>query len=174
MSVISGVNALTASYQFNLEYARQLVVDLETAQMYQSFGDGLENHPGFTLGHLCVAAGLTVEYLGGNYDVASGWDEYFRRTGPGDPRRPAMYHSGLPSKEMLLSELTRLHGEVEQCLVELPEDEWSKPAQWRLCKYYPTKRDLVTFMCITHEAMHLGQVAAWRRAAGLESALAQL
>ena len=168
------IDQLLVSYRFNLRYARQLVEGVSRELLYRSFGEGIENHPGFTLGHLSVAAALTVEDLGGLYDVPAGWDELFRRTGPGDPRRSCEHTEGVPTKEMLLSELSRLHSDVEARLIGLTNEDWSKPTQWRLSEYYPTQGDLLTFMCITHEAMHLGQVAAWRRAAGLDSALAAL
>ena len=38
----------------------------------------------------------------------------------------------------------------------------------------PTLGDAVVFFAVSHEAMHLAQVAAWRRARGLPSALASV
>ena len=52
--------------------------------------------------------------------------------------------------------------------------ELDKKVKWRFSEYMPTMLDLITFMCINHEAMHLSQLAAWRRAMGLPSALASL
>ena len=37
---------------------------------------------------------------------------------------------------------------------------------------FPTVAGAALFLAVTHEALHLGQVAAWRRARGLPSALA--
>ena len=36
--------------------------------------------------------------------------------------------------------------------------------------YFPTVGSMVVFIMTSHEMDHLGQVAAWRRAAGLGSA----
>ena len=69
---------LIDSYQFNLEYAKKLVMDVEESQMTQSPHPGLENHPAFTLGHLCSAAALTSKYLGGPYNFPPEWEKLFR------------------------------------------------------------------------------------------------
>ena len=37
-------------------------------------------------------------------------------------------------------------------------------------QYFPTRGDMITFLMTAHEMEHLGQVVAWRRAAGLGSA----
>jgi len=164
---------LLKSYAFNLSYAKKLVEGVDEKMMTTSGGPGLENHAAFTLGHLVSAASLTVKYLGGTYQMPENWDELFRRKGPGDPRKP-IESDFYPSKEVLLSELAFLHGQVEQLLLEFPEDELAQPAKWRLSEYMSTKGDLIYFMCISHESMHLGQLAGWRRAMGLPSALAKL
>ena len=56
----------------------------------------------------------------------------------------------------------------------LEESRFTEPATWRFSAHMPTLGDLLYFMCVTHEAMHLGQLAAWRRAMDLPSALAKL
>ena len=163
-----------SAYRFSLAYARELVRDVDDNAMYRSFGDGLENTPGFTLGHLSIASAMMAEYLGDSYDVPTGWDDLFRRTGPGDSRRGVQSDRERPSKALLLAELTRLHDDVTSRVRAMSPSEFQKPVEWRLSKYYPTLGGLLSFMCVTHEAMHLAQVAAWRRAAGLDSALARM
>jgi hypothetical protein len=162
------------AYGFNLKYAKDLVDDVTDEQLYHSPGPGLENHPGFTIGHLVIASALVAKYLGESYDVPQGWDEFFRRTGPGDPRLPASDSADLPSRNTLIRELERQHERVEDLVQEFDTMRFELPLEWRFDKYFPTVGDMLTFMCITHEAMHLAQVAAWRRACGLESSLARL
>ena len=161
-------------YRFNLKYAKDLVSDIDDERLYYSPGPGLENHPGFTLGHLVTGSSLVAKYLGGSYDVPDGWDELFRRNGPGDPRLPVSDSADLPSKKELLEELERQHAVVEGLVLTLGADRFERPAEWRFGKYFPTSGDMLMFMCVTHEAMHLAQVAAWRRACGMESSLARL
>jgi hypothetical protein len=161
-------------YNFNLLYAKELVRDVEDNSMAVSPGNGLENHPAFTLGHLISAAAMTSEELGGPYEFNTEWEELFRRNGPGDPRKPATGSDLYPHKDELLSELTRQHEIVAKLIRGLDDERFTEPAEWRFDKYFPTFGDLIYFMCITHEAMHLSQLASWRRAMGLPSALAKL
>ena len=165
---------LIKSYDLNLRYARELVEDVLDEQMTQSPYAGLENHPAFTLGHLTTAAALMAKYLGEPYDLNPEWDKLFRRKGPGDPRMPDPNASLYPTKSALLAELTRQHQRVEQLVTNLDESDLEKPTKWRFSHHLPTLGDLLYFMCVTHEAMHLGQLAGWRRAMGLPSALARL
>ena len=167
-------NILVNTYAFNLRYAEELVADVDAVMMTQSPSDGLENHPAFTLWHLTSAAAMTSKYLGGPYEFDPEWEKIFRRKGPGDPRRPEKNAALYPSKEELLKELTKQHNQVEELVLNLEEERFGEPAKWRFSEYMPTLGDLLFFMCITHESMHLGQLAGWRRAMGLPSALAKL
>jgi hypothetical protein len=173
---ISGFNRelVIRAYFFNLNYAKDLVDDLSDEQIYKSPGPGLENNPGFTLGHLVIASAMVADSLGKNYDVPLGWDEFFGRTGPGDPRLPISKSADLPSINTLVKELERQHGIVEDGIRQFDAKHFEQPVEWRFNRYFPTVGDMVAFMCITHEAMHLSQAAAWRRAYGFESSLARL
>ena len=161
-------------YDFNLRYARELVVDLSEEQMSCVPAKGLVNHPAFTLGHLISGSALLVEDLGGEFDMKEQWSELFLRNGPGDPRLPDSDRRKFPSKEELLQELTRQHNKVKNMLENLTEDKLKESVKWRFSEFMPTTSDLIMFMCINHEAMHLGQLAAWRRAMDLPSALGSL
>jgi uncharacterized damage-inducible protein DinB len=74
----------------------------------------------------------------------------------------------------LLRELESQHNKVKMLLNNLDERKLSEIIKWRFSNYMPTLLDIIVFMCINHEAMHLGQLAAWRRAMGLTSALGTL
>lgn len=161
-------------YQFNLTFAERLVSDVPQDKMSKAAGEGLENHPSFTLGHLATASAMTVEDLGGSYDVPEGWKNLFQRKGPGDPRKPDLDESLYPHKELLLAELKKQHELVKVTLQNAGNDFLMGPCKWRFHQYFPTLLDLVTFMCVSHESMHLSQLSAWRRAMGFPSALATL
>lgn len=161
-------------YDFNLRYAEALVDDLAEEQMTLTPSNGLENHPAFTLGHLVTGSALMVEDLGGEFDIPLGWSDLFLRKGPGDPRLPCAGTEKYPSKEELLRELGKQHQNVKRQLRLLKQEDLKKEFGWRFSTYMPTMADLVFFMCINHEAMHLGQLAAWRRSMGLPSALSGL
>lgn len=158
-------------YNFNLQYAHQLVADIPENLMTFSPSKGLENHPAWTLGHLVMGSARVAKTLDLGWDVPPNWKELFDRNGPGDPRIPLEDIGQYPSKIELLAELTRQHKRVANALILLEHVDLNKPVEWRFFKILPTIGDVIGFMCITHEAMHLSQLAAWRRAMNLPSAL---
>ncbi|MEM7102736.1 MAG: DinB family protein [Bacteroidota bacterium] len=165
---------LFRQYKFNLLYAEALVVDIEEHQMTITPSKGLENHPAFTLGHLISAAALTSRYLGGPYNFSPEWEKLFKRNGPGDPTLPETDAKLYPEKQILLDELKKQHGIVENLIADLDDAKLDETVKWRFYEYMSTVRDMLYFMCVSHESMHLSQLAAWRRAMGLPSALARL
>lgn len=167
-------NILIPAYRFNLQYAKVLVIDVDENLMTHSPSKGLENHPSFTLGHLVSAAAMTAKYLGGPYDFNPAWEQLFKRNGPGDPTLPDPDVTKYPNKKTLLEALTNHHKVVENLILSLEDKRLEKAIAWRFKNHFPTLGDLLLFMCITHESMHLGQLAAWRRAMELPSALAKL
>jgi hypothetical protein len=167
-------NTVLKQYHFNLKYAEKLVDDIPENLMTKSGGDGLENHPAFTLGHLATASSMTVEDLGGLYKVPEGWKQLFQRKGPGDPRKPDPDVALYPSKNILLEELNIQHERVIEQFKNAPEFFLLNNCKWRFEKYFPSVLDLVVFMCLSHECMHLSQLSAWRRAMKFSSALAEL
>jgi hypothetical protein len=168
------IEYIIKQYHFNLEYARALVQDLTNDQMTVIPTNGLENHPAFTLGHLISGSALLAEDLGGEFEMPDKWADLFLRKGPGDPRKPDPDKSKYPSKHLLLRELEDQHNKVKNLLNNIDKKKLSENIKWRFSSYMPTLLDIIVFMCINHEAMHLGQLAAWRRAMGLNSALGTL
>lgn len=161
-------------YHFNMQFAERLVEDIPQELMSKQAGDGLENHPSFTLGHLATASAMTAEDLGSTYVIPDGWKNLFQRKGPGDPRKPDPDAASYPSKKMLLDELKRQHQKVIEALTLADDAFLLNSCKWRFDTFFPTILDLATFMCISHESMHLSQLSAWRRAMGFPSALARL
>ncbi len=165
---------LTNALEFNLKYAEELVCDIPEELRFETGGRGLENHAGFTLGHLVTALSLTCKYLGEGYDVSEEWDQLFRRKGPGDPTLPESEILKYPASEKIIAELRTKTLKLIKFINAMDEQEFGKQVSWRFNEYFPTMLDLLTFMCIEHSAMHLGQLAAWRRAKGYDSALKKL
>jgi len=167
-------------FAWNLQYARALVEGLTASQCTETGGPGLENHPAWTIGHLVTGADILAEDLGLERDLPGGWRELFERRGPGDPRLPAADPASYPLMADLLHELERQHLRVERVWrekLEAREEDspnLADPLTWRYSGALPTLADAALFLAISHEAMHLGQLSAWRRAKGLSSALASL
>ena len=159
---------------FNLRYAQQLVADIPAEMMAHAPSDGLASHPAFTIGHLVTAAAMIVEDLGGDMDLPQGWGDIFMRKGPDDQTRASVDVAIYPGKSSLLNELERQHDRVKQYLASKEDAEFCVPVKWRFAHYLPSLLDVVLFFSVNHEAMHLGQLAAWRRAMNLPPALRQL
>ena len=168
------IGSIINQYDFNLAYAKALVEDVSKTQMTSIPSPGLVNHPAFTLGHLVAGSEDLLRDLGGIFEMPENWAELFVRKGPGDPRLPDPDQSKYPPKQALINTLDQLHNIVKIRIESMGENDLEKPVQWRFSQYMPTTYDLILFMCVNHESMHLGQLAAWRRAMGLKSALAVL
>ena len=165
------IEFIIKQYDFNLEYAKVLVSDVSEELMTMKPAKGLDNHPAWTLGHLVSASADLASDLGANFDVPKGWAELFIRNGPGDPRKPARDSTKYPSKMEIITELESQHNKVKALLKTMDENKFKESLTWRFSNFMPTLGDVITFMCINHESMHLGQLAAWRRSIGLDSAL---
>lgn len=168
------LDAIIKQYDFNLAYAKELVRDLSNEQMTIVPSAGFENHPAFTLGHLVSGSAMLLEDMGAAFEMRNDWVEIFARKGPRDQTRPDNVVSKYPTKELLLTALEAEHTKVKERLKAMTEENLMANVKWHFDKIMPTLLDLIYFMCITHEAMHLGQLSAWRRAMGLPSALAVL
>lgn len=165
---------LVKQFDFNLAYAKALVIDVPAVLMTHVPAQGFENHPAFTLGHLVSGCAMLVEDLGGKFEMPNEWESLFRRKGPGDERLPDLDKKKYPAKEILIEALEAQHKKVNALLLNLTTADLTKKITWRFSNYFPCLEDYVAFMCLQHEAMHLGQLAAWRRAMGYASALATL
>ena len=168
------IDSILNQYHTNLLYAQLLVEDLNEEQMTHSPGKGLENHPAWTIGHLITGSVVLLEDLGSSFSIPQEWTALFLRTGPGDPRLPAAETNSYPSKQELLTVYEQVHLAVTSELQSLSDEDLKREYNWRFSAHQPNLGDLIMFMCVTHEAMHLGQLGAWRRAMGLESALAKI
>ena len=173
------MNTVAPTLRMHEVYARELVCDLDDQQMDASGGVGHENTPRFTLGHLCTGSAMTrrvFEQPGADrtsgLDVPAVYVELFQRRGPADRRTP--HASGdAPLRDELLDELARQHGLLEKAVRGAPDELLAETCAWKLGHLLPTNADLVMFVC-SHEALHLGQLASWRRAMGLDAAMARM
>lgn len=159
---------------FNLAYLKKSVEDVPESQMAIKPGTGLDNHPAFTLGHLVTAYANLMNNLTGEYILADGFKEIFLRNGPGDPTLPNPDAAAYPSKEKMIAELNNQHERLVDHLLRMDEKKLKENFEWRFSSFFPTYLDRIMFLCVNHYAMHLGQLAAWRRAMGFPSALAAL
>jgi len=152
------------NYAFNLEYAKMLMADIADDQMCTQPAD-IKNHPAWTIGHLAYASSYAAILVGLEPAVPENWAELFgRNVSPVDDR------STYPSKEELMQAIEQQHGRVSEALTtadpaifdgETPDEEFRQ--------IMPTVGDALGYLLVSHEATHLGQLSAWRRAMGMGS-----
>jgi hypothetical protein len=148
-------------------YLGTLVQDIPEARMAEQF-PGVPNHPAWHLGHLAVSADQLIEVFGGKrrFDEAT-WGKY------GMGSTPVGDRAAYPSKEECLSMFDeRRNALVAAFLAAPPERLTAGNPVASLAAQLPTIADLATFLILTHEGMHFGQLATWRKAAGMKGALA--
>ncbi|HTL80653.1 MAG TPA: DinB family protein [Bacteroidia bacterium] len=168
------INEIINQLDFNYVYAKQLVSDIPEDKMAFKPGPGLDNHPAFTLGHLATACANLTKNLTGEFKLPEKWQKLFMRTGPGDPTLPEPDPAAYPTKEELMKELNNQHERLIAFLLKADTTRLEKEFEWRFASYFPTYLDRIMFISANHYAMHLGQLAAWRRAMGMPSALGSI
>lgn len=167
------MNRVRSQLRWVLAYARALA-DVPDALWARPGPTGLENHAAWTLGHIVSGIDMTAEDVGLERDLPEGWQDLFERRGPGDPRLPDADASRYPPRQVLMNELERQVERVDRALAAAKATDLAERIEWRFDGSLPTLGDAIAFMLVTHVAMHLGQLAAWRRHHGLPSALAAM
>lgn len=155
-------DAILRSFAYNLHYAKRLLADIPAESMCQQPFPGM-NHPTWIIGHLADTCDLMAEWL----EVASicppGWSVLFNnRSAPHADR------SIYPDSAEVLDVFELGHKTISKAFVTVTEDILKKPLpRESMRSLFPTVLDGVAFEMSDHEAIHLGQLSAWRRAMGM-------
>ena len=153
-----------ATFGFNLQYTQMLLADVTQEKMCEQPG-GIPNHPAWILGHLGSSCNFIGQLLGFDPVCPPEWDKLF-----GMDSQPTTDPSLYPSKDELIKKLQEGHARAAQAFGEVTAEDLQKASPIEsLAPMFPTVGDLTVFMLTTHEAIHLGQLSAWRRAQGLPS-----
>jgi len=154
---------LTA-FAFNLQYTKMLLADVPQEKMCEQPG-GLTNHPAWVVGHLGTTCNFIGSILGFDPVCPPDWETLFGRGS-----QPTNDRSQYPNKDELLKKLEEGHTRAAKAFDEATDGDLQKtnPVE-ELAPMFPTVGDLAVFVLIGHEATHLGQLSAWRRAQGLPS-----
>ncbi len=164
----TALEILRAGAQINLAHAQALLADIPAAQMAAQPG-GVVNHPAWTLAHL-------LHYHPAILSLA-------RREPVADPGQHALakqYDAGstpvaelsrYPGKGELLERFCTSHARIAAALRDTTAKTLvSPPGLARWVQPFGTTQYALTYLLVFHEAEHLGQLAAWRRALGLPPA----
>jgi hypothetical protein len=128
---------------------------------------GVVNHPIWTLGHLCSASSFMLMLLD---DIDPSTEptmssEFMAKFAPGS--KPIPDRAAYPSREELMTSLTRLHARAAAAVRVKHETHFSRQAPENLRAFAPTVGRIAMYLLTCHEPYHLGQLMVWKRAAGL-------
>lgn len=159
------VNAILGSWAMQRDYAARLTADLSEADMVSQPVPGVVmNHPAWVFSHLSLYPPTLVAMLRGAKEgefadpIKSPYGKDSRPTGDAAAYRP---------KRELLAAYFAGHDELARELEGADPAVLARPiplARWE--KRFPCIADALVHLMLDHEAGHLGQVSAWRRAGG--------
>ena len=154
------------NYAFGLTYAQKLAADVPDEEMCaQPVPDRVMNHPAWLLGHLAWASENGTALLGGQ---PSPWAAEWREL-VGMGTTPQTERSRYPAKAELLRRLEEAHAHLAAGVGKATPEALAQPAPERLRGRFATVGNVVLGLMTSHEALHLGQLSAWRRALGFPS-----
>ena len=155
-------NAILRSFAYNLHYAHRLLGDIPDGRMSEQPFPAM-NHPTWIIGHLADTCDLMADWLEIARICPSGWNVLFD-----NQSEPLADRSIYPDKAELIGVLERGHEAISSAFQTASQDVLEKPMPKECMRsLFPTVLDGVAFEMTDHEAIHLGQLSAWRRAVGM-------
>jgi hypothetical protein len=162
---MAAMDFAVAVYRFNLVRIRLLTHDLADAQLaLQPQG---VNHPAWILGHLSCTREWLKDAL--KLPERKGWNvaEWMAKFNRGSQIVPE--RSQYPTKAVLLEALETTHREIEAGALAMSAADLARElTDERIRTMFPNVGTMVTGLMTTHEAFHMGQLSAWRRAMGMK------
>jgi DinB superfamily len=159
------LDLLLPTYNFNLTYAQKLAADVPDDQMCaQPVPGRVMNHPAFVLGHLAWASDNGLKLLGQEPALTGEWKELVIMGA-----KPLADRSRYPAKDLLLKALESAHARLAAAVATAAPEVFAQPAPERMRARFPTVGNMLLGLMTAHEASHLGQFSAWRRAMGFPS-----
>ena len=156
------INPILGLYASTLKDTEELVKDIDDARFAEQPA-GIRNHPAWTLGHLVVSGNFILIQL--DEPPIQLPESYGKLFPPGT--QPTADRSVYPSKQELLTHLRAVHAAVANAVPRKHEAYFDKPTPEKFRAFVPTRGQLILYLLASHEPGHLGQLIAWRRAAGL-------
>jgi len=143
-------------------YAQRLVADLAPDEMVsQPVAGVVMNHPAWVLSHLGAYAPVIEGLLVGE-PVEDPLDHPFGRKSA-----PVAEVSAYAPRDELIDAFIHGYDRIVDALAMLPPERLTEPTPIdRWVGRFPTLGHLPVQFVIKHNAHHLGQVSAWRRAGG--------
>jgi hypothetical protein len=158
------INSLISYQARNLDYAKRLTADLADNQWCLQPGT-VRNHATWVIGHIAwVADKVTgARILGLPSKIDSSWDVLFNNKS--QPTGDALAY---PGKTALMAAYEDAVQRIAAALKQKPDTLLAQPTSDEgFAKRYPLMGDALLHLMAGHDAIHLGQLSAWRRAQGL-------
>ncbi|MGD9722683.1 MAG: DinB family protein [Pirellulales bacterium] len=149
-------------YQFNLDYLKVLVGDLDDSALHaRPYAGG--NPPVWILGHLAVSTDYAARMLGLRPACPKEWHQQF---GPGS--KPDAIAQPAPSKGDLVSAIETGCRRVMEAAPNASAEFMNQPHAVELLKttVLKTNGDVLAHLMTTHTSFHMAQLSACRRASG--------
>ena len=162
-------------YGFTLSWANKLVADVAEDQMCaQPVAGRVMNHGAFILGHLAWTSDQGIAMLSPICPAAAAlgsasWNDDAWKAVFAMGAKPTADRSHYPSKAKLLAALEEGHARFSSAVTKLTPEMLAQLAPERMRSRFPTIGHVVVGLLTSHEASHLGQLSAWRRALGWPS-----
>ena len=161
-------NTILETFVFDRGYIGLVVDDIPEGRMTEMPGK-VGTHPAWQLGHMADTLDGCIKLLGGEGRFDEKWQGKFGRdTVPvADPK-------AYPSKSELIDALDERRETLVKVLKKTPDAtfETELPLE-EFRPFFPTIGRFLTFLLLSHEGMHCGQIAVWRKAAGLPQGLSR-
>ncbi len=152
------------TYARNLDYANRLVADVPPEGMAVQPAPGM-NHAAWVIGHLTFVCDLIGGVFGLAPAMPAAWLAIFN-----NESHPSADAAIYPEKAALVAALARGHARVAEAVAHAGPGAMVHPLpDEKFRQFFPTIGDAVTYLCTSHESVHLGQLSAWRRVQGMPS-----
>ncbi len=167
-------NIIADSLELSVGYAERLLKDVTPEQFARFASPGGQliesNHPAFVYGHLSLYGPRILGQLGqSGHTAPAGFEAVFSKDAKcvDDPAG-----SVYPNRETVIQAFFSGYKAAAETLRATPDTAFQvpNPMEGRMATLFPTFGSLHTFYCGGHLMMHLGQISAWRRMAGLGAA----
>jgi hypothetical protein len=155
------MDVMVHTLETSLDFVSKCVTDIPDDRMVEQ-PPGVPNHGTWTLGHLAVSCEGMAKEIGAKAWLPEDWEKTFgyQSTPHGDRVR-------YPEKSEMLAVLKDSGERLGQTL-RAADDATVKKALPD--ESLPTMAHCLMQVVVAHTAFHVGQLAAWRRAIGFESA----
>jgi hypothetical protein len=143
-------------------YVQRLTADLSDADMVSQPVPGITmNHPAWVLSHCGIYPPVIAAILEGRSFEDPIKHKFGRES------RPSTNPADYPKKEALLAEFFAGQDKLAEVLARTDLDVFTRPIPLERWKArFPVIADVVFYLMLDHQAGHLGQISAWRRAGG--------